>query len=170
MKTINVPSDEDLTAAAKTKYERQREQRNAGDPAWDELASAIQNHEIAAVRAAYVTSPRIAKAFGLRTYSHTVMVPEIGQTVIYQGWPAIVTLTRDSAQQYGQPGKAQAALPPLRNDLQIHVHVLSALGPYPAHSIDHGVDGWLWPDEAAAERERTAALDAEARRKAEGPR
>jgi hypothetical protein len=167
MKTVNVPTDEDLTRAAKEKYERQRNTSTADDLAWDELHPLIQEREIAAMRAAYETSPHVAKAFGLRTYSLTVAVPEVGQTVIYQGWPAVVTMTQESAQRYQQPAKAQAALPPLRSDLHVHLHVLSALGPYPAHSIDHGTDGWLWPHEAVAEVENTAMVDAESRRRSE---
>lgn len=163
MKTAAVPGEGDFLTAAQQRYEQRRQRlidagRSDTIPAWDDLHPAEQEDEVNQMRAAYAAGPRVAARLGLRTYSLSVTVPEIGQTVIHEGWPAIVTLTRSSADYYNRPHQAQTALPTLRDELHVHLHVLSALGPYPAYNVDHGKDGWLWPQEAADEREETEAL------------
>lgn len=159
MKTVLVPTDADLEDAARTSYERRlqrlKDRDQAADwPAWGDLDQMHRDDEIAKMRAAHIAGPHVAERLGLRSYSAMITVPEIGQTVIYEGWPAVVTMTRDSAMYAAEPLAARAALPELRTDLHVHLHVLSAPGPRPAYAVDHGADGWLWPDEAATERER----------------
>lgn len=170
MKTIDVPSDEDLETAAKEKYTQRREscgeKGQVSAPAWEELHEVEREDEINMMRAAYAAGPRVAAALGLRIYSQQVSVPEVGQTVIYKGWPAVVTLTCDSADAYDEPARAQNAFPALRDELTVHLYVLSAVGPYPAHGVQHGQHGWLWPDEAAADLAKRRALDAIRRERA----
>ncbi|MFC8339283.1 hypothetical protein ACFUJX_20045 [Streptomyces rubiginosohelvolus] len=172
MKTINVPSDEDLETAAREKYTQRCESRGEkgrrSAPTWDELREVEREDEINMMRAAFAAGPKVAEALGLRAYSQQVPVPEVGQTVIYKGWPAVVTLTCDSADAYDEPARAQKAFPALRDELSVHLHVLSAVGPYPAHGVQHGRDGWLWPDEAAADLAKRRALDAIRRERASG--
>jgi hypothetical protein len=161
VKTVDIPTTDDLTAAASERYTKRRQKlidsgnTDAGitPPEWDDLPDSERNDQVNQMRAAFVAGPHVAKALGLRIYSQSVTVPEPGQTVLYRGWPALVTMTRGSAEQHAEPFHAQTALPSLRDELSVHLHVFSALGPYPAYAVSHGIDGWQWPQEIEAQRQ-----------------
>lgn len=145
----HIPSPQDIEQHARYSYDWNRSQGVKDLPPWDEADSGTQGRYLNRARA-YLTALRKTSSDRpiVGTFTLAVNVPALGDTVIYQdkaGYPlaAIVTGT--------EPTMPTAVfgdrIPRLKDELTVHLHVLSPVGPYAAYAVDYG-DGpecWRWP-------------------------